>query len=97
MEEAKLSPEQMAERLGISGMTLRRWEKQKKDPELPKLYEKALSGVIYELVSEGLLSAESQTIRLMMTDNHWTPFAAAASHLGISPEALKGGASTKAV
>jgi uncharacterized membrane protein YkvA (DUF1232 family) len=95
MEEAKLSPEQMADRLGISGMTLRRWEKQRTDSNLPKLYEKALVGVVYELVSEGRLSAESKSIQSVMTDAHWTPFAAATSHLGISLSALKGGASNE--
>jgi len=51
--------------------------------------------VIFELVSEGRLSAESDSIKIVMTGSQWTPFAAAASHLGISQDALKGGVSNE--
>jgi uncharacterized membrane protein YkvA (DUF1232 family) len=55
-KEAHLSPEQLAERIGISGMTLRRWRQGSTNQNLPKIYERALVGVIGDLMAEGRFS-----------------------------------------
>jgi uncharacterized membrane protein YkvA (DUF1232 family)/DNA-binding XRE family transcriptional regulator len=89
--EAGFSPEQLAKRLGISGMTLRRWEKTPPEGDLPPLYETALVGVIYELVGEGKLSLESSLVKTVMSEHTWGPFEATMTQLGFSKETLKGG------
>jgi len=66
--EAKLSPEQLAEKLGVSGMTLRRWRDQPGEKDLPALYAKALIGVIYQLVNEGRLSIGSSSVKVVVAE-----------------------------
>jgi len=90
MKEAGFSPEQLAERLGVSGMTLRRWRHAPKNETLPPLYEKALVSVIYELVGEGKLSIDSPLTKAVMNDHTWGPFETASTQLGFSKETLKG-------
>lgn len=91
MNETQLSPEVLGSRLGISGMTLRRWRKEPGDRELPKLYSNALAGVIHELAAEGKLTKESSVVQAAMTQTRWTPFDSAAAHLGITWDRLKAG------
>jgi uncharacterized membrane protein YkvA (DUF1232 family) len=89
-KEARLSPEQLAEKLGVSGMTLRRWKQTPPEGNLPPLYETALVGVIYELVGEGTLSIESPLVKTVMSEHTWGPFEAVTAQLGFSKETLKG-------
>jgi uncharacterized membrane protein YkvA (DUF1232 family) len=91
MEAADLSPEQLGKRLGVSGMTLRRWKAHPPAGELPKIYEKALIGVIHELVGEGKLTTTHPVVQAVMTTNQWDPMTTAVAALGIEPATLKGG------
>ena len=95
MKDAQLSPEQMAERLGVSGMTLRRWKAEPSTEKLPKLYENALVGVIYELVAEGKLPVDHSAVQAVMAQSQWAPMAPAVAALGIEPGVLKGGAANE--
>lgn len=95
MAAADLSPEQLGKRLGISGMTLRRWKAHPPSGDLPMIYEKALIGVIHELVGEGKLPMTHPAVQAVMTPNQWDPMATAVSALGIEPATLKGGAANE--
>jgi len=61
-EEAGLSPEAFAKRLGVSGMTLRRWREKPEKEEIPLLYRSSLEKVLPQMVQEGLLSPKSESV-----------------------------------
>jgi uncharacterized membrane protein YkvA (DUF1232 family) len=67
-KEARLSPEQLAEKLGVSGMTLRRWRDLPSGKELPPLYTKAIIGVVHQLVNDGKLSIESSSVKAVVSE-----------------------------
>jgi uncharacterized membrane protein YkvA (DUF1232 family) len=89
MEEADLSPEQLAKRLGISGMTVRRWQRQPGNKELPKLYEKSLVGVIQELVTEGKLPPESPAVKAVIAEEGSWTLPSSVDSLGITQNMLQ--------
>lgn len=91
MFETQWSPEMLGNRLGISGMTVRRWRKEPGDQELPRLYSNALATVISELAGEGKLPRESLVVQAAMAETRWAPFDSAAAHLGITWDRLKAG------
>lgn len=91
-ELAGLSPEQMGGRLGVSGMTVRRWRRQPRARKLPKLYERALGGVVGDLVSEGRLSSDDAVVKTVLAEGRWGAFAAATTHLGLGQAQLPAGA-----
>jgi uncharacterized membrane protein YkvA (DUF1232 family) len=91
MHEAQLSTEQLGKRLGISGMTLRRWRHQAGDRDLPRPYSKALEEVICELAAEGKLNRNSAMVQVAVAETRRAPFAAIAAHLGIPADSLTSG------
>ncbi len=88
MEEANLSPELMADRLGISGMTLRRWRQTPPAGKLPELYERALVDVVGDLMAEGHLAPDSPAGLAVMKESSFTP-AASGSFMGITADMLE--------
>ncbi len=84
-----MSPEQLAKRLGISGMTVRRWQAQSSSKELPQLYEKALVGVIQELVAEGKISSASPAAKAVIAEGATWPVASTGNSLGITQNMLQ--------
>jgi uncharacterized membrane protein YkvA (DUF1232 family) len=91
MNDAQLSTEQLGKRLGISGMTLRRWRHESGDRELPTLYAKALESVICELAAEGKLKKESAMVQTAMSKIQHAPYATIGANLGIQWDQLKPG------
>ncbi len=89
MQEAQLSPEQLARRMGLSGMTLRRWQRQPRNEELPPLYDKVFVDVVYELVAEGQLGPDMHTVRAVTTQRHYMPSRQAIAYLGCSEAMLR--------
>src|SRR5579863_8780398 len=89
LEEAKMSPEQLGKRLGISGMTVRRWRDEPPSKDLPKLYEKALVDLIQELVAEGKLSSDSSLAKAIIAENAAWPAASSGQSLGITEKMLE--------
>ena len=81
MKEAKLSPEQFGERLGISGMTIRRWKDLPSADELPDIYKNAVLNAVYQLVAEDKLTTKSKTVRDAL-GHDWLPFDMAAANSG---------------
>ena len=67
-KEAKLSPEQLAGKLGVSGMTLRRWRDQPLGRDLPPLYAKAMIGAVHQLVNDGRLSVASSSVKAVVAE-----------------------------
>jgi uncharacterized membrane protein YkvA (DUF1232 family) len=89
MQDAQISSEELGRRLGITGMTLRRWRHQPGDRALARPYSKALEEVICELAAEGKLDRTSPMVQEAVTESRRAPFAAIAANLGISADSLK--------
>ena len=83
-----MSPEQFGERIGISGMTIRRWKDMPPADELPDIYKNAVLNAVYQLVAEDKLTTKSKTVREAL-GHDWLPFDMAAANLGISSEMLE--------
>jgi uncharacterized membrane protein YkvA (DUF1232 family) len=82
MRETKLSPEQMAKRLGISNMTIRRWMKNAPGKTIPAIYEKTVWDAVYQMVAEGMLLPESAFVRKALRESQRLYFRAAMKSLG---------------
>lgn len=61
IEETGLSPEDVADRMGVSGMTIRRWQQKPATDRLASLYIEGLRKAIFELVLDGSLKADSRS------------------------------------
>ena len=83
MNTTDLSPEQMAKRLGISNMTIRRWMKKSSSESLPAIYEKTIWDAIYQMVAEGMLAPSSTVVQKAVKENQKLYFRAAMKSLGI--------------
>jgi uncharacterized membrane protein YkvA (DUF1232 family) len=84
-----MSPEQLGKRLGISGMTVRRWEEKDPQEKLPLLYEKALHDVVRDLVAENRLSLDSSVVKAFSAEGANLPVMSAGNSLGITQNMLK--------
>jgi uncharacterized membrane protein YkvA (DUF1232 family) len=82
MRETDLSPEQMAERLGISNMTIRRWMKRPTGETLPVIYEKTVWDAVYQMVAEGMLLPGSAFVQRAVKESQKVYFSAAMKSLG---------------
>jgi uncharacterized membrane protein YkvA (DUF1232 family) len=91
LKELQFSPEQLGERLGVAGKTLRRWSEEfPKTQELPSLYSKALKETIFELIAEGMLSTDSEIVQQTLKEGgNDSIFNAAIRNLGMGEEFLK--------
>lgn len=88
-KEAHLSPEQLAKKLEISHMTIRRWMKMPPNETIPRIYEKALEDAVYQMMIDGVLGPESRSAHLVMEKSQKLSFEAAIKNLGFTDN-LKG-------
>jgi uncharacterized membrane protein YkvA (DUF1232 family) len=84
MRETNLSPEQMAKRLGVSNMTIRRWMKRTTEEKLPPIYEKIFWEAVYQMVVEGLLLPGSVFAQKAVKGSQKLYFKAAMKSLGFT-------------
>ena len=89
LNELQFSPEQLGERLGIAGKTIRRWIDLPKGKKLPPLYAKALRETIFEFVAEGKLTSDSEVVLLSLKEGNDSFFHAAIRDLGMAEDFLK--------
>jgi uncharacterized membrane protein YkvA (DUF1232 family) len=87
--EAELSPERMAKILGVSGMTLRRWQAKPPKGELPKLYQRAFETGVEQLVVDGHISPDSALAKTVMNNSEQLSFQATIKSLGVSDAVMK--------
>ena len=59
LEECKMSAEELGARIGISGMTVRRWTEKPNSEPLPEIYQAAIREAVFKLVIEGHLDSNS--------------------------------------
>jgi hypothetical protein len=88
LEASHLSPEQLAARLGLSGMTIRRWESEPRHKELPRMYELAMRDTVHQLLLEGVLSYQSPVVQKIFHETHDLTFQVALKNLGFSEDFL---------
>jgi len=91
LADAGLSPEELGKRLGLSGMTLRRWIKGRPGTLIPKFYERALSDEVIRLWMEGRLTEDAESVKWAMTQGQSLYFEAALKNLGLTGDFLKPG------
>jgi uncharacterized membrane protein YkvA (DUF1232 family) len=84
MRETKLSPEQLAKRLGVAHMTIRRWLKYSPSETIPVIYEKTVWDAVYQMVAEGMLSIESPFVLKAVKESQKFYFRAAMKSLGFN-------------
>ncbi|MGA2090553.1 MAG: DUF1232 domain-containing protein [Endomicrobiales bacterium] len=90
LQESNLTVDELAERMGIAGMTLRRWKKELPDDSLlPAIYEKTFIDVVYKLVSEERIARSSSTVEALTREGHYMPLDIVKTYLGITAETLK--------
>ena len=83
LEETKLSPEDLGARLGISGMTVRRWCAEPKGKVIAPRHERSIVEGIYLLIVEGRLTADTAFVKEILAENPPLSFKAALKGLGI--------------
>ena len=89
LKETSFSPEQLAQRLGISNMTVRRWIRKSPRTEIPSLYGRALEDIVFELMGEGILTTESVIVKEIVAKHEAKPFKGALQNLGLSKDFLR--------
>ena len=92
LQEAKMSPETLAEHMGVSNMTIRRLLGKPPQTKLSKLYRNALASVIYKFIAQGIIAPESKLTAEVVKEHVPTYFDAAAKFLDIPKDLnLSGG------
>jgi uncharacterized membrane protein YkvA (DUF1232 family) len=86
MEEAELSPEALAKRLGVSHMSVRRWMRQPARQAIPAIYVKSAEDCVYQLMIEGRLEGASRSARWAVGRSSHLSFHASLSRLGVGKE-----------
>ena len=89
LDETGMSPEAMARRLDLSGMTLRRWRENRPNAKLPRLYATAIIEFVYQLVNEGVLSQDSKSVRKILKQSDVVPAGAMIREMGFSLQSLQ--------
>ena len=83
LQEAKMSPETLAEHMGVSNMTIRRLLEKPPQAKLSKLYSNALANVIYEFIAKGIILPESKLTVEVIKEHSPAYLDAAAKNLDI--------------
>lgn len=89
LKDSGLSPEQAARKIGVSGMTLRRWQARPGGAALDKVYEPAVETAVHQWVSEGVLSRERPSVRAVIEGSSALSFETTLKSLGFSTSLLK--------
>lgn len=91
LQKTGLSPEDLAPRIGVSNMTIRRWKKADPCSFVPKAYAHLAKEAISQLVTEGKLSARDSEIMSVLKTNGSESVDLALHELGLSEIQLSGG------
>jgi uncharacterized membrane protein YkvA (DUF1232 family) len=87
--ESHLSPEELAPKLGVASMTIRRWKDEPGKKNLPKAYERSVLEGIYQLLIEGHLNSESDAVQTAISSAPSLSFQAVLKTLGVADDVLK--------
>lgn len=84
-----MSPEELGELMGVSGMTIRRWIEKSGNEPLPEIYQTSLREAVYKMIVEGQLDAESKLAQKCFAEPGSYSQRAALKALGF-PEDIEG-------
>ncbi len=83
LEESSCSPEELGKRIGVSGMTLRRWLKKPGGTKVPKVYVPAIRDACLEMAAEGRLDPEGPVVRMLLSEAPPGEYHVALKNLGL--------------
>jgi len=89
LKDSKMSPEQLGKRLGVAGVTLRRWAELPNNEPIPVLYERAIYETVYELLAEGVLPLDCEIVKFVLKEDKHSSIMAAIKSLGIADDFLE--------
>jgi uncharacterized membrane protein YkvA (DUF1232 family) len=89
IKSSGLSPEDLGEVAGISGMTIRRWLKQPDSARIQRLYVPAFREACFALVAKGNVRFEQAEVQAILSEADSYRAQAVMAHLGLSNNALK--------
>jgi uncharacterized membrane protein YkvA (DUF1232 family) len=89
LKEAKLSPEQLALRIDVSNMTVRRWMKQPSSREIPRIYRRAIEDAVCEMIGDGILDPSSGIVRSIIENRDHVSFRSVLSSFGLPKNFLE--------
>jgi uncharacterized membrane protein YkvA (DUF1232 family) len=89
LNECAMSPEELAEKIGISGMTVRRWIQRETPEELSELYQTAIQNAALKLIVEGRLADDSALVLQLFSHSEGLVQKATIKALGF-PDDLQG-------
>lgn len=78
-----LSPEQLGRRIGVSGMSVRRWAARGRDFAFEPIYAAAIRDAVYQLIIDGALDASSACAREILAQSRHLQQEAAIASLGL--------------
>ena len=86
LSETGLSAEQIAPKLGLSNMTVRRWNAEPGDKTIPSLYERSIIEGIYQFLIEGILKSDSEAVQTAISATPSLSFQAVLTTLGVADD-----------
>lgn len=89
LEESSLSPEELGEASGVSGMTIRRWLKRPGSTEIPKAYFAALRAACFDLAAQGKANLQSVEMQNTLSSVSHSQSEAVMANLGLQGMNLK--------
>jgi uncharacterized membrane protein YkvA (DUF1232 family) len=82
LKASQISPEELGNLMGVSGMTVRRWIEKPSAEPLSEIYQNAMRDAVYKLVIEGRLDSDSKMVRKIFANPASLSQQAAAKALG---------------
>lgn len=64
--EAQMSPEELGAIIGVSGMTIRRWNERAEPEPLSELYQTAVRNAVLKLVVDGRLNDDTPLVQELL-------------------------------
>jgi uncharacterized membrane protein YkvA (DUF1232 family) len=89
LSESELSPEQLGQRVQMSGMTIRRLLKRPDEEVVPEAYRPLMRQGVYALIIEGKLKPHSPIAKQVVSDTPSQSFEAAIHALGFRKDVMK--------
>jgi len=86
LAETGLSAEQIAPKLGLSNMTVRRWNSESDTKRIPALYERSIIEGIYQFLIEGILRSDSEAVQIAIASTPSLSFQAVLTSLGVADD-----------
>jgi uncharacterized membrane protein YkvA (DUF1232 family) len=95
IRESGQSYEQFGKRIGLSGMTLRRWRSCDRSENVPDCYHRAIGAGVRQLLQESRISAKTPFVKKLLHHESENGLVNTMKHLGMNLSALDSGKKSK--